>query len=278
MQGAPPPVVMTAEEHLLLSELIESHFGLSFPPEKRELLEMRLQVRMRHLHLQRFMDYYLHLRFDLDRELRQLAEVVTNNESYFLRERHQLEGLFGSGMNDLAAGRFLSKLRILCAGCASGEEPYSMVILGKELAPWLELDIRAFDLDNARLEAARHGVYGASALRAVAPEARNNYFRDLGGGRFELRTPLRQGVQLAHGNILDPECFEPAGAFDALFCRNVLIYFSERAFRRAIANFARALRPGGLLFLGHSESIIGRSELFETVRLPQCIAYRRRAE
>src|SRR5690606_29636075 len=120
------------------------------------------------------------------------------------------------------------------------------------------LDIRAFDLDNARLEAARHGVYGASALRAVAPEVRGTYFRELGSGRFELRAPLRQGVQLSHGNILDPGCFEPAGSFDALFCRNVLIYFSERAFRRAIANFARALRPGGLLFLGHSESIIGR--------------------
>jgi chemotaxis protein methyltransferase CheR len=276
MSGPSNPPSMTPEEHLLLSELIESHFGLSFPAEKRELLELRLQVRMRALHLQRFMDYYLHLRYDLDRELAQLAEIVTNNESYFLRERHQLEGLLGTGLERLAEGRHLSRLKILCAGCAAGEEPYSLVILGKQRVPWLELDITAFDLDGHRLEAARQAVYGPAALRAVGEEDRARYFRELEPDRWELRAPLRRGVRLFRGNILDPACFQPARSYDALFCRNVLIYFSERAFREAIESFAVALRPGGLLFLGHSESIIGKSSRFETLRLPNCIAYRRR--
>lgn len=269
---------MTLEEHLLLSEVIEEHFGLSFPPEKRDLLELRLQVRMRALHLHRFMDYYLHLRYDLERELVELAEILTNNESYFLRERHQLEALLGDGLQHLAEGRFQSRLKVLCAGCAAGEEPYSLVIMGKKLAPWLDLEVRAFDLDGARLEAAQKAIYGPTALRAVEQEDRERWFREVAPERWELRPALRRGVELFRGNILEPECFRPRGGFDAVFCRNVLIYFSERAFREAIENFATALRPGGLLFLGHSESIIGRSERFETIRFGRCIAYRRRAE
>jgi chemotaxis protein methyltransferase CheR len=267
---------MTPEEHLLLSEVIEAHFGLSFPAEKRDLLELRLLVRMRALHLQRFMDYYLHLRYDLERELVELAEILTNNESYFLRERHQIEVLLGDGLEHLAEGRFRSRLKVLCAGCAAGEEPYSLVLLGKQLAPWLDLEVHAFDLDGARLEAAQKAVYGPTSLRALEAGDRERWFRLVEPERWELRPALRRGVALFRGNILEPSCFEPHGGFDAVFCRNVLIYFSERAFREAIENFALALRPGGLLFLGHSESIIGRSEQFETMRFGRCIAYRRR--
>lgn len=269
---------MTAEEHLLLSELIEFHFGLNFPLEKRDLLEMRLQSRLRQLHLHRFMDYYLLVRYDLERELPHLAELVTNNESYFLRELYQLEALFTDGLERLSGGRHLSRLKVLCAGCASGEEPYSVVLVGTKLAPWLDVELRGFDLDRHRLEIARRAIYGPTALRAVGEADRERFFRSVERDRFELKTPQRRGVELFEGNILDPKSFEPHGGFDAVFCRNVLIYFSERAFREAIENFARALRPGGLLFLGHSESIIGRSDQFETVRLARCIAYRRRAQ
>jgi chemotaxis methyl-accepting protein methylase len=82
-------------------------------------------------------------------------------------------------------------------------------------------------------------------------------------------------VHFSPGNILEKETFQRPVAYDVVFCRNVLIYFSEAALHRAIDNFASVLRPGGLLFLGHSESIIGLSPYFETVRLERCIAYKR---
>jgi len=82
-------------------------------------------------------------------------------------------------------------------------------------------------------------------------------------------------VSFGFGNILDIGSFQKPKPYDVVFCRNVLIYFSEAAFQNAIGNFARVLRPGGLLFLGHSESLIGRSDRFETLRLERCIAYRK---
>lgn len=268
---------MTAEEHLLLGELIEKQFGLSFPEDKRELLEFRLQSRLRALHLHRFMDYYLLLRYDREQELPVLAELITNNESYFLREVYQLEALLGPGLELLAAGQHLSRLRVVCAGCSSGEEPYSLSMLAQRLVPWLDLRITAFDLDGHRLETAGRAIYGPGALRALSEDDRERYFRAAGPERWELKISARRGVSLGRGNILDPAVFAPHGQHDAVFCRNVLIYFSDRALRQAIENFALALRPGGLLFLGHSESIIGRSAVFETVRLGSSIAYRKRA-
>src|SRR5690606_3519863 len=126
--------------------------------------------------------------------LRHLAEILTNNESYFLRERHQLEGLFGPGLEQLSEGRFSSHLKVLCAGCAAGEEPYSIVIMGKRLAPWLEVEVHAFDLDGVRLDLAKQATYNDSALRALDGEDRDRLFRPTPDKRWELRSHLRQGV------------------------------------------------------------------------------------
>jgi chemotaxis protein methyltransferase CheR len=275
---SPQATTMTAEEHLLLNEVIERQFGLSFAVGKRELLESRLRPRLHALHLRRFIDYYLLLQYDLASELEQLARLVTNNETYFFRETYQFEGLFGDGLERLGRGRDGAPLRLLCAGCSSGEEPYTLNIYARRAAlgrPGLRWSIDAFDIDVDRLETARQAVYGSGSLRAADGGQRREYFTATGPERHELKRPFRDGVSFGCGNILDPPTFCKGPPYDVVFCRNVLIYFSEPAFHLAIANFAQALRPEGLLFLGHSESLIGRSERFETVRLERCIAYRR---
>ena len=95
------PAAMTAEEHLLLNEIIERQFGLSFAPAKKEFLESRLRPRLASLHLRRFIDYYLLLQYDLEGELEHLARLITNNETYFFREVYQFEGLFQDGVEEL---------------------------------------------------------------------------------------------------------------------------------------------------------------------------------
>jgi chemotaxis protein methyltransferase CheR len=272
---------MTAEEHLLLNEVIEKVFGLSFAVNRREFLESRLRPRLQALHLRQFIDYYLLLQYDLDSEKEHLARLVTNNETYFFRETYQFDGLLGEGLERLGANPAEKALRILCAGCSSGEEPYTLNIFARQAArrrPGLRWAIDAFDIDVERVSAARQAVYGAGSLRSASPEQKNEYFTQVGHDRHSLMPPFREGVSFASGNILDLATFRSEEPYDAVFCRNVLIYFSEPAFQRAVANFARVLRPGGLLFLGHSESLIGRSERFETVRLDRCIAYRRAPE
>jgi chemotaxis protein methyltransferase CheR len=272
------PVAMTAEEHLLLNEVIERQFGLSFSAAKKEFLESRLRPRLHSLHLRRFIDYYLLLQYDLDGELEHLARLITNNETYFFREVYQFEGLFAEGVAELAKTRQEGQLRLLCAGCSSGEEPYTLNIFAKQAAlarPTLRWTIDGFDIDVDRLETARKALYGVGSLRSLNEEQRQQYFLPAKDDRWELRKPYREGVSVAFGNILDGKSFWKPYPYDVLFCRNVLIYFSEPAFHQAIANFAKALRIGGLLFLGHSESLIGRSDRFETVRLERCIAYRK---
>ncbi len=122
---------------------------------------------------------------------------------------------------------------------------------------------------------AQQAVYGPGALRATPAELRQRYFTPCGDDRWELKPAYRAGTRFYWGNIVALETFAPAVPYDAVFCRNVLIYFSEPALHRAADHFAEVLRPGGLLLLGACESIIGLSSRFETVRLGSSIAYRR---
>ncbi len=267
---------MTQEEYLLLNELISGRFGISFPEARRQLLESRLRPRLEALRLRRFWDYYLHLQCDFNGERYRLAELVTNNETYFFREPQQLEALFGEALGLAVRG---GALRILSAGCSSGEEPYTLGILARANFHRLlgtSVQIEAIDIDPSRLAMAEAAEYGRTALRTLEPDAIERYFAAAAPGRWLLKPLYRSGVRFAWGNLLDLSTLAaPAAGYDAIFCRNVFIYFSESALRQAVRNFAALLRPGGLLFLGASESIIGLSECFETLRLGRTLVYQR---
>jgi chemotaxis protein methyltransferase CheR len=281
----PSALQMSQEEYLLFNELISSQFGISYPEHKKEVLELRLRPRLQSLRLDRFLDYYLLIHCDPQAERPRLAELITNNETFFFRETHQFEALFDEALDPLRESAALSgtpgTLRLLCAGCSSGEEPYTLGIHARHNFVRLagtRVTIDAFDLDASRVELARRGEYGRGSLRAATPEQVQRYFStngSTGSTHWTLKPLFKNGVQFAWGNILDLSTYRPERPYDAVFCRNVLIYFSEPALHRAIHHFAEVLRPGGLLFLGHSESIIGLSERFETVRFSRAIAYRK---
>ncbi|MGB3563613.1 MAG: protein-glutamate O-methyltransferase CheR [Thermoanaerobaculia bacterium] len=277
-----PPVTMTYEEFQLLNEFISDLIGVSFPAERGRLLESRLRPRVQALHLPRFMDYYFVLQYDIDSEAEHLMHAVTNNETYFFRETRQFEALFDEVIGDLKAEAVTpGTIRLLCAGCSSGEEPYTIRMFGEENPnPDGEsmLQIDAIDIDLERLEAGRTAEYGPNSLRSTSETQIQSYFSRSGSNRFKLLPHLRVGVRFSYGNILDLDSYPSLVSYDAVFCRNVLIYFSEAALHRALDSFARALRPGGLLFLGHSESIIGVTPQFEPVRLRKCIVYRKTGE
>ncbi len=275
------PEPLTPEEHRLLDEFISELVGVHFPDEKATLLEMRLRPRLQELRLRRYLDYYLLLLDNPGDELTELTHLVTNNETYFFRETRQFEALFEEllpalGETPASAGT----LRVLCAGCSSGEEPYTLNIyrqLHPVQAAGVRLEIDAFDIDAERLETARRAEYGPNSLRATSEEQIHSYFTRTGSHRFRLLPRFQNGVRFARGNILERGTYPGLRQWDVVFCRNVLIYFSESAVRRAVANFATALRPGGVLFLGHAESLIGVSPAFDTIRLQRSIAYRRTA-
>ena len=293
MPLTPRPDAMTEEEHLLLNELISERYGITFPEHKRELLEARLRPRLQALRLPRYLDYYLQLVCDGEGEREYLAQMVTNNETFFFRETHQFEALLDSALDDLREGAAVpGTLRLLSAGCSSGEEPYTLGIFARQSFVRLagtQVSIDAFDVDASRIEMARRAEYGQTSLRALTPEQIERYFLPvptaapptfLGAAatsfaRWALKPAYRSGVHFAPGNILDLPSFGHGPTYDAVFCRNVLIYFAEPALHLAVSHSARVLRPGGLLFLGAAESIIGLSDRFETIRLRDTIAYRK---
>ncbi len=267
---------MSSEELALFNELISNHFGIHFPEHKRKILETRLRPRLRANHVRRFIDYYLLLQFDLELELGPLTQAITNNESYFFRETLQFDALDMKCLDDLQKGGEPGRLRFLSAGCSSGEEPYSLNIClrGPLQGMSRDLMIDAFDIDQNHLAKARRAIYQPNSLRALSPSQKRMYFTALEDGSFELRSRFRHNVDFHHGNLLDAETLS-GRVYDVVFCRNVLIYFTDEATRKTIDNFVHKVRPGGLLFLGHSESIIGLHSKFQAERVGQCIAYRR---
>jgi chemotaxis protein methyltransferase CheR len=268
-----------AADWKLLTDLIQSHFGLSFDGMRGEILQSRLRPRLNALHLESLREYYLYLRFHPGREeeLGQLASLITNNETYFFRETHQFDILIRHILPRLKPSLRERPLKILCGGCSSGEEPYSIVIAfqnaGLELAG-ISWEIDAHDVDPERIARGREAVYDENSLRACNPETLRRYFTP-SGGRYQLRERYRKGVRFFQTNLATPNGALGWGVFDAIFCRNMLIYFGEPEFGNVIDLFARSLRPGGYLLLGHSESLLDRRTPFVPELLEGAVVYRK---
>ncbi len=198
-------------------------------------------------------------------EITALAEELTVGETYFFRNNEQFRALAEVVLPErMRVSRPPGVLRLLSAGCATGEEAYSMAIVVRETIadPSWEVVIRAVDLNPAVLKKAARARYSAWALRDTPAEVRQKWFR-ADGRDLVLDDAVRAAVRFGHGNLAsdDPELWPPA-AYDAIFCRNVLMYFAPEQMRAVIARMARSLVRGGFLFLGHAETLRGVSEAF----------------
>jgi chemotaxis protein methyltransferase CheR len=262
----------------LLGDLIQERFGLTFDGVRQDILGSRLQPRMRELRIETPRAYYEYLRFhpQRDAEFDRLPALVTNNETYFFRETRQFEILIDHVLPERRAAAPSRPLRLLSAGCSSGEEPYSLAIAlhdaGLPLAgkSW---EIDACDLNPERIGRARKAIYDETSLRACDPETRGRYFTAQ-DGRFRLKDRYRAGLRFFQSNLLAPG-FTLEPPYDVILCRNLLIYFCDSAFERLIGLFARSLAPGGYLFLGHSESLFDRGTAFVPVVMGGLVIYRK---
>jgi chemotaxis protein methyltransferase CheR len=264
----------------LLADLIQERFGLWFAGARQEILLARLRSRMAALRLRSLLDYYQYLRCHpgRDEEFDRLASQLTNNETYFFREPHHFEIIVRHIVPELSDRLRTRPLRVLSAGCSSGEEPYSIAIAlldaGVELGgiEWL---IEACDLNRERLARAREGVYEGGSLRACDEDARLRYF-ERQDGRLRLRDRYRKGVRFFEANLAAPSGYVGSPPYDVILCRNLLIYFDDAGFDRTVRLLSRWLTPGGWLLLGHSESLIARSDEFAPVWLQGAMIYRKK--
>ena len=285
---------MSPEEFRLLRDLLHEHCGIYIREEMGYLMERRLAPRLRARSLSSFSGYHRFLRSDPGRqaELDLAVEALATNETYFFREPNQLRAFSEELLPTLAEKRGRERrLRLWSAGCSTGEECYTLAILVLASGLFRGWDVRIVGTDISRrvLASAAAAEYPVSALRATSEELRRTQFR-LVNGRFVPRDEVRALVSFVHENLLATghrELGSPALAtpgqppgvslneLDAIFCRNVMIYFDLAARRRVLTAFRGRLSPGGYLLLGHSESLINVTADFELVHLRNDLVYRR---
>jgi len=253
--------------------------GISFDASKRYYVDKRLAERIEKTGAGGFADYFASLREPgRAEEFERLVQLFTINETYFYREAHQFECLATQLLPELTARRPGEKLRIWSMPCATGEEPYSIVLYLLENWPQLasvDIEILACDIDTAALEAARAGRFGERALHRLPPAVLGRYFTPAGPDQFQLIPAIRQAVRFQQVNASSPEELRRCGAFDVIFCRNMLIYFDEDSRRRTVEAFYESLREGGFLCLGHAETMSRISSLFHVRAFPQAVIYQK---
>jgi chemotaxis protein methyltransferase CheR len=276
----PPP--LTSEEFGRLAEFLYRRTGMVFTEAKRYYVERRISERMSAMSSRSFNDYFVHLRGEERKEVEELINAFTVNETYFYREDYQLTCL----TTDLLEARLTTKrpgdtIRIWSAPCSTGEEPYSIAIW--LLENWKDVDtydieIVGSDIDTEVLEAAAEGIFRRRALMKLSPDLIARYFHELDDERWQILDDLRQSVRFSRVNLIDTKQTRPQGRFDVIFCRNVLIYFDDESRRIAAENLYDNLLPGGFICLGHTESMSRISPLFEVCRYSDAIVYRRPLE
>lgn len=276
-------IVLDPQAFDLLSKLIATRFGLVYTTETAYLLERRLQNRLSLHGLASFLDYYLLLTdpkqssAHRDREFQEIFEILSTRETYFFRESYQLDAfrevLLPQLHNKRPRG---SSLSVWSAGCASGEEPYSIAVEIIESGLFDSWNVRIIgsDLSSQALHAAVQGIYGPSAFRQTDPGRHNRYFRPL-TGRWQINDSVRRMCTFLRLNLIHDDFSILGGPFDAIFCRNVIIYFDRADRNRLIARLADQLAPGGYLFLGHAESLLDGNTPLGIAHLGRELVYRK---
>jgi len=273
---------LSEEEFRLLRDFVHESFGLYFDESQRASFRARLAPRLAILGLGSFEDYYGHLRFAPERaeEQQRMVSHLTNNETYFFREQPQLGILSGPVLRAIKERKTTGgekRLHALSAGCSTGEEPLTLAMIlfdsGQFFWGW-DVRVTGLDVDGAALDKARRGLYHQNSLRAATPSLLERHFVKDGAG-VRVKEASRKAVSFRIGNLLDPASYEGLGPLDLVFCRNVLIYFSDAAVQRAVSLFHEALAPGGYLFLGHAESLARVASPFVPIRFQGAIVYQK---
>ena len=273
-------VAISDAEFRQLRDAIRARFGIFYDDTKQFLLQSRLQTRLVKRSLGDFNQYYRFLMTHPQREDEWdvLACVLSNNETYFFRERAQLDVLTTEVIEEVLQGGD-GNLRVWSAGCASGEEAFSLAITlveSRRLRP-SQIHIIASDISPRAIEKCVAGLYRELSFRATPPEMIQKYFEPFAQG-FMIKNEIKRMVKFARINLMDSQNVAGRGRVDAIFCRNVLIYFDKATQKKVVEGFAKALRPGGYLFLGHAESIMRLTDLYKPVVTATAIYYRLRAD
>jgi len=278
----PAKLAMTDYEFTKFRNFLHRICGIFFSDDMKFILEKRLQRRLEILGMSDFTSY---LKYTMEKpegkkEIGEAINILTTNETYFFREKFQLKAFSEEILPDIWKENGQSenrRLRIWSAGCSSGEEVYTLAILVKETGMFENWDVTVMgsDISSRMIEKARKGVYSASSFRETPDGYLKEYFKPRGKGEYEIVREIRDMVKFGEMNLVNRDEVFSMGAFDVIFCRNVIIYFDLDVKRKVIEYLFNVLKPGGYLLLGHSESLLNISNKFDLVHLKNDMVYRK---
>ncbi len=267
METSLTPVKLERPQFERISQLVYRFAGINLHSGKQELVNARLTKRLRALGLKNFDAYLEYLkRVNPEGELAAMIEAMTTNKTSFFREPKHFDFL----CRVVVPGLTHRKIRLWSAGCSSGEEPYSIAIMLHERIPEFGLwdsRILASDLSTHMLDRAEKGFYDLNRLRDVSPLLVSKYFTCVETRpvrRYQIDESIRRLVHFARLNLMGE--WPMKGPFDVIFCRNVMIYFDKPTQEQLVNRFWKLLKPGGYLFVGHSESLAGSHHNFRYVQ------------
>jgi chemotaxis protein methyltransferase CheR len=251
-------------EFAQVRRLIYEHAGISLSDSKREMVYSRLARRLRDRGLQSFRDYLQLLEQNDAEEWELFTNALTTNLTSFFRESHHFP-LLAEHIGRLPAGR---PVLLWCAASSTGEEPYSMAMTMVDLYGSFKTPVKilATDVDTNVLSAAASGVYARERVERLTPAQLKRFFQSGTGAnadKVRVREELREMVTFRQLNLLD-KTWPIRGPFDAIFCRNVMIYFDKDTQYEILRKFVPLMRPEALLFAGHSESFYHAADLFKS--------------
>jgi chemotaxis protein methyltransferase CheR len=246
--------------------LIYKHAGISLAPIKQDMVYSRLARRLRALDMGSFDQYLAYLEEGShESEWETFVNSLTTNLTSFFRESHHFDLL-----QKQLLGLTNRPIRIWCSAASTGEEPYSLAITACEAFNSLTppVQIHASDIDTNVLKTAERGVYPVERVERLDPERLRKFFlRGTGtqSGQVRVRPELQKLITYSRVNLLDANWPSVKGPLDALFCRNVMIYFDKTTQFQILRKFVPLLHPDGLLYAGHSESFLHAAELFRSL-------------
>ena len=256
--------------------------GISFAVSNRYFVDKRIVERIKATESENFRNYFCLLRFQpSNEELQQITNLMTVNETYFLREEYQFQCMVDSLLPEIILRKTDDKpIRIWSIPSSSGEEPYSIAMYLLErwagINEW-DVEIISSDIDTGILQKARTGIYTARAVQYVPNVWMKKYFTSV-QGEYQICEDLRQAVDFTQVNLSAAAETRPYRDFDIIFCRNLLIYFDDISRKKAAETFYDALKPGGFICLGHSESMSRISSLYKVRKFLETILYQKPLE
>jgi chemotaxis protein methyltransferase CheR len=260
---------LTEAEFDRIRELVREHTGISLSDAKRQLVYGRLSRRLRALKMSGFREYIELLEQGEPDELEEFINAVTTNLTSFFREPHHFEYLAQELLPKLVAkDSGARRLRLWCCAASTGEEPYSISMVLREAQSLLngwDVKLLATDLDSKVLATGAAGVYGEDRFQNMGQRRLENWFDTVESAakRYSAVKELRSLITFKQLNLMHE--WPMKGPFDAIFCRNVIIYFDKATQGALFERMAKLQRPGDHLFLGHSESLYRVSDKYDLI-------------